>query len=99
MNEIITISSTNGTETFQNSGIFAGIQGNIFFLGLARKKQTDQVMATFEDVENSTLQRKEKSWQESQVVALCRDHPDQLSVDLGNFFQIQHSMAFVFYKD
>jgi hypothetical protein len=98
--EIITVSATDGTETFASSGIFTGgVYGETLPIGVG--KPTMATNATvhemiedgkFTELFGSLGER--KCWQESQVVQFCRERRDKLRTDgFGTFLELEGSFV------
>lgn len=94
----VEVGATDGTETFQSSGLFTG---GIYGLGVPVVAQGKPTMATKAIVWEMVLdgpfilllgdlREKRKRWTESQVVRFCRDHRDKLRKEgCGTFFELE----------
>ena len=94
--EGVPIAPSSGTETFRSSGVFPGGAYGVKMpapsgrptgptLATVHKQKTDgRFLQIFGELGEERL-----CWQESQVVAFCRDHPEKLRTGgYGTFFEM-----------
>ncbi len=105
--ETITISATDGTETFESSGLFTGgIYGVSVPAKIDNPTATSKVLANVHEmVEDgkylvlfcSLGKAGEPEYEQSQIVDFCRVHPGKLRKDgYGTFFRLKGGLvAFV----
>ena len=98
--EKIVIGATDGTETFKSSGLFTGgIYGVSVPATVENPTSTQETtVAVHEMVEDGNYQTLfvslgkagEQEYEQSQIVAFCRVHPDKLRKDgYGTFFRLK----------
>lgn len=89
--ETITVSATDGAETFQNSGFVIDYVHSDYKRVVESRPQ--MVATIYELVENGTfgqfLAGNPGRWIESQVVKFCHENRDKLLVDHSIFFELK----------
>lgn len=93
----VEVVATDGTETFESSGIFTGGIFGLAVPKIAKGKPTEATKATvWELILDASfalffgsLGKNRKRWTEHQIVQFCRDSRDKLKPDIYTFFEME----------
>ncbi len=93
----VDVVATDGTETFESSGIFTGGIYGLAVPKIAKGKPTKATKATvWELILDASfalffgsLSKNRKRWTEHQIVQFCRDNSDKLKISLFTFLEME----------